>query len=337
MPPDAGFAQEEIRAGSRVLSLFANPLNVRVLRAYGDGPKRFSEVREAVGWSAESTVRAAIANLCDLGAVERAAPTGRIRGSMTALAPAGEELLRVADALQAWLQRFPTRPLSLDSEEAKGAVKALAGGWSSALVRELATRPTSLGELNARLPDITYPALERRLNWMRITGQIEATEGEGRGVPYRPTEFLLRAIAPLCAAGRCERRYMSIDAPHVTSLEVEAALLLFLPLAPLPHNAEGICQLAVQTDRPAADADEPELAGVTVEVVGGEIDTSSPGVSLQSPNWVISTVDGWLDAVLDGRLDGLRLGGADLQLGLDLVAGLHLGLSVERQPVTQIT
>ncbi len=328
--PDLGLAQVELRAGSRVLSLFANPLNVRVLRAHDDGPRRFSEVRDAVGWSAESTVRSAIANLCDLGAVERAAPTGSIRGSMTALTPAGEELLRVADAIQVWLHRFPARPLSLDTEEAKSAVKALAGGWSSALVRELATRPTTLGELNARLPDITYPALERRLNWMRVTGQIEPIEAEGRGVPYRPTEFLLRAIAPLCAAGRCERRYMSVEAPPVSDLEVEAALLLFLPLAPLPDDVEGICQLAVQTDRLTGEANEPELAGVTVEVSGGTIVDASPGVSTTPPSWVVSSVDGWLDAVLDGRLDELRPGGNDLQLAIDLVAGLHLALSVPR-------
>jgi DNA-binding HxlR family transcriptional regulator len=248
---------------------------------------------------------------------------------MAALAPAGEELLRVGDALQAWLHRYPARPLSLESEEAKSAVKALAGGWSSALVHELATRPTTLGELNARLPDITYPALERRLNWMRITGQIEAIEGEGRGVPYRPTEFLLRAIAPLCAAGRCERRYITVEAPPVSDLEVEAALLLFLPLAPLPDNAEGNCQLAVQTDRIAGDTEEPELAGVTVRVNRGTIVDASPGVSTAPPSWVVSSVDGWLDAVLDGRLDDLRLGGVDLQLSLDLVAGLHLALSID--------
>jgi DNA-binding HxlR family transcriptional regulator len=322
--------EEEVRAGSRVLSLFVNPLNVRVLRAYADGPKRLSEVRQAVGWSAESTVRTAIANLSDLGAVERAAPAGPSRGAMATITPAGEELLRVADALQVWLHGFPARPLPLGSEEAKSAVKALAGGWSSALVRELATRPTTLGELNARLLGISYPSLERRLNWMLVTGQIEPVESEGRGVPYRPTEWLLRAIGPLTAAGRCERRHMSVESPLVTDLEVEAALLLFLPLAPLPHNAEGICQLAVQTDLKANLLGEPELAGVTVEVRRGEIVTSTPGVSPHPPSWIVSSVDGWLDAVLDGRLEGLRAGGGNLQLAIDLVAGLHLALSVER-------
>jgi DNA-binding HxlR family transcriptional regulator len=322
--------EEEVRAGSRVLSLFANPLNFRVLRAYSEGPKRLSEVRELVGWPADSTLRTVNANLCEVGAIARVEQPGQIRGAMTALSPAGEELLAVADALQAWLARFPDHPIGLDSEEAKGAVKALAGGWSSALIRELATRPTTLGDLNASLLDITYPALERRLDWMRMTGQIEAVSAEGRGVPYRPTEWLRRAIAPLCAAGRCERRLPAFEAPPVTNLEVEAALLLFLPLASLPDHAIGECLLAVQTDPIPGDSEGPTYAGVAVSVAAGEIVAAIPEVRAEPPNWVVSTVAGWLDAVLDGRLDELRLGGANDQLALDLIAGLHMGLADDR-------
>lgn len=325
--PDLGLAQDELRAGGRVLSLFANPLNVRVLRAYAEGPKRISELRDAVGWSPESTLRAAIANLTEVGAVERIDRS--IRASSAMITPAGEELLRVADALQAWLSRYPEGPIELDSEEAKGAVKALAGGWSSALVRELATRPTTLTDLCSQLPDISYPALERRLNWMRITGQIETVESDRRGTPYRPTGWLHRAAGPVTAAGRCERRHMTIDAPPVTEVEVEAALLLFLPLAPLPDQAAGSCQLAVQTDTASADGG-PELAGVGVEVSAGRVADSHPGVDPDSPTWALGTVDGWLDAVLDGRLENLRLGGRDPQLALDLIAGLHLGLTIDR-------
>lgn len=328
--PDLGVAQEELRAGSRVLLLFANPLNVRILRAHVDGPRRLSDLGEAVGWFPESTLRSAIGNLAETGAIERLPASDNLRGTRTQITPAGRDLLLVADALQAWLARCPRGPIPLDGEEGKTAVKALAGGWSSALIRELATKPTTLGDLNARLPDTSYPALERRLNWMRMTGQIEAVEGVGRGVPYRPTEWLLRAIGPVTAAGRCERRHMSAAAPPVTDLEVEAALLLFLPLAPLPHDAEGACLLGVQTDPTGDDAEEPELAGVSVVVRRGAIVKAEPGVPPGPPSWIVSTVDGWLDAVLDGRLEEMRLGGTNLQLPVDLVLGLHLALSVSR-------
>lgn len=62
---------EEPRAGSRVLSLFENPLNVRVLRALVAGPTRLADLRKAIGWSAESTIRASISALCEEGALAK--------------------------------------------------------------------------------------------------------------------------------------------------------------------------------------------------------------------------------------------------------------------------
>ena len=54
---------------------------------------------------------------------------------------------------------------------------------------------------------------------------------------------------------------------------------------------------------------------------------------------VLCAADAWLDAVIDGRIEGLRLGGRYPQLALDLVAGLHLALfdfsrSRPREPTT---
>lgn len=329
--PDLGLApQEDLRAGSRVLALFENPLNTRVLRAHADGPKRLSDLKAAVGWSAESTIRMAIVNLCDVGALSKEPDAGPRGAVATALSPAGEELLFVADILQSWLAKFPSGPIALDSEEAKSAVKALAGGWSSALVRELATAPASLSQLSNRIPEISYPSLERRLNWMRMTGQIEPVEGKGRGTPYVPTEWLRRAIGPVAASGRCERRHMAGESPPVTDTEVEAAMLLVLPLAPLPEDAAGTCLLAAQTDPVGGGDENGHLAGVTVCVEHGVVADCLPGVDAEPASWAIGTPDGWLDAVLNGQLDDMRLGGANLQLALDLVAGLHMALTIDR-------
>lgn len=328
--PDLGLAQEELRAGGRVLSLFESSLNVRVLRAHVDGPKLFSDLKSTVGWSAESTLRAASGNLCEIGALDRQ-PHGGPRGAVTTrLTAAGGELLFVADILQAWLARFPSGPISLEGEEAKSAVKALAGGWSSTLIRELAAAPVTLGELSSRIPEISYPSLERRLNWMRMTGQIEAVESEGRGTPYVPTEWLRRAIGPVAASGRCERRHMGSGSPPVTDSEVEAAMLLVLPLAPLPDVSSGRCLLAVQTDPVEGGEGDGHLAGVTVMVERGRMVECVPGVAPEPASWAIGSPDGWLDAVLNGQLDSMRLGGADLQLALDLVAGLHMALTIDR-------
>ena len=46
--------------------------------------------------------------------------------------------------------------------------------------------------------------------------------------------------------------------------------------------------------------------------------------------WAIGTSDAWLDAVIDGRMEDLRIGGAQPQLACDLAQGLNSVLSTDR-------
>lgn len=321
-----GFLEGEIRAGSRVLSVFENPLNTRILRAHVDGPQRLAELQERVGWLAQTTVRVAVSNLCDVGGLAKRTVGHAPHAVATELTPAGEEMLLVADEVETWLALCPDGPISPDGEQAKGAVKALSGGWSSTLMRALANRPFTLTELNNVIPSISYPSLERRISWMRTTGQIETVEKEGRGTPYVVTDWLRHAIAPLCVAGRCERRHMENESGPITDVEVEASFLLAIPLAPLPPYARGTCMLASQIDPTEPDSQDPELAGVTVEVERGVVLSCAPKIDEVPPTWAVGTPESWLDVVIDGRMEGLRIGGAKPQLAADLVHGLHLAL-----------
>jgi DNA-binding HxlR family transcriptional regulator len=320
----------EIRPGSQVLSLFQNPLNTRILRAHVEGPKRLGELRESVGRSAQTTVRAAVAHLRKIGALSRR-PVGDSPSAVaTALSPAGEEMLFVADEVEAWLARCPAGPLTPDSEEAKEAVKALGGGWSSTLMHVLASRPFTLAELDGLIPGVSYPSLERRVSWMRTSRQIEPVEKDGRGTPYVVTDWLRHAIAPLCAAGRCERRHLGEESGPITAIEVEAAFLLALPLAPLRRSARGSCMLAVQTDPREPGDDEPKLAGVTVEVEHGEVLSCAPDLYAEPTTWAVGAAETWLDLAIDGRIEDLRIGGVNPQLALDLVTGMHFALFADR-------
>jgi hypothetical protein len=193
-------------------------------------------------------------------------------------------------------------------------------------MRVLANRPFTLTELAGLIPDISYPALERRISWMRASGQIEPVEKEGRGTPYVVTEWLRYAIAPLCVAGRCERRHMEDESGPITNIEVEASFLLATPLAPLPPNASGTCMLVVQTDPVEPAEESPGLAGVTVVVDRGRVTSCVPEVSAEPQTWVVGTPETWLDVVIEGRIADLRIGGARPQLGLDLACGIHHAL-----------
>jgi DNA-binding HxlR family transcriptional regulator len=320
----------EVRAGSRVLSVFENPLNTRILRAHATGPLRLIELQDKVGWSAQSTIRAALSNLREVGALTKQTVGDSPYAVATALSPAGEEMLFVADEVEAWLALCPDGPIAPGGEEAKGAVKALAGGWSSTLMRALANRPFTLTELDGLIPGLSYPTLERRLSWMRKTGQIKPVEKEGRGTPYVVTDWLRRAIAPLSAAGRCERRHMEAESGPITSIEVEASFLLALPLAPLPPYATGTCMLAVQTNSAEADDKDPGLAGVTVKAKRGQVLSCAPEVGAEPPTWAVGSPETWLDVVIDGRIEDLRIGGAKPQLALALLSGIHYALFIDR-------
>lgn len=319
----------DVRAGSLALSFFENPLNLRVLRAHVAGPLRHAELQGQVAWSAETTLRVAVNGLREAGALGKRQVASSPYAVATYLTEAGEGLLAVADVLEGWLARRPDGPIRPDGEQAKGAIKALAGGWSSTLIRALASGPSTLTELNRVIPDISYPALERRLSWMRSTGQIEPLQKRERGTPYVATDWLRRAIAPLCAAGRWERRHLPEQSGPITSIEVEAAFLLALPLAPLPPDATGTCMFGAQVE-PTPEGAGPGIAGAIVEVAQGQIVSTMAAISSAPSSWAVGTPEAWLDAVIDGCFESLRIGGVDAQLPADLINGIHFALFTDR-------
>jgi DNA-binding HxlR family transcriptional regulator len=316
----------EVRAGSHVLSLFANPLTARILRAHIAEPLRLSALHEQIGWSPHTTLRAAVNNLCRLGALEKGGDGDTRPSAATTLTPAGEEMLHVADVIERWLATAPMGPISPNSDEAKGAIKALAGGWNSTLMRALANRPFTLTGLDRLIPEVSYPSLERRLARMRATGQIEAVEAKDRGTPYVVTDWSRRAVAPLCAAGRCERRHLSRATAPITEVEVEASFMLSLPLVHLPPSSNGICMLAVQTSSNGSQEQGEHLAGVTVLVRQGEVVSCATQIAQSPPTWALGTAENWLDVAIDGDLGELRFGGNHPQLAADLANGLHFAL-----------
>jgi DNA-binding HxlR family transcriptional regulator len=323
--PAGGSPLDEPRAGARVLNLLANPLHGRILRAHVDGPLRLAELHEQTEWPAQTTLRAAVSTLREYGVLGQRRVSRMPYGTATELTPAGEEVLFVADVVERWLARGPQGAIPIDSDAAKAAIKALAGGWSSTMVRELAHEPASLTELDRRIAEMSYPSLERRLSSMRSTHQVEPTPSDGRGQPFAVTEWLRHSVAPLCAAGRCERRHMREESAPITAIEIEAAFLLSVPLVPLPETASGVCLLSVPAD-PETEQGERNLAGVTVEVERGTIVRCVPELIKDTPTWALGSPSTWLDVVIEGHLENLRLNGARPQLAADLAQGLHVAL-----------
>lgn len=313
-----------VRAGGTVLSLIAAPLSVPILRAHREGPLRLPALRERIGGAAQTTLRGQVGNLRGIGALER-----QVRGGMpytveNELTDLGEEVLTVAGVVEAWLARAPQGPIPLGSEAAKGAIRALVGGWGSTMLRALAARPLSLTELSSVINDHSYPALERRLSAMRAARQLEPRpDGERGAKPYGVTEWTRQAVAPIAAAGRCECRYLAQSTDPLTRIDIEAIFLLAVPLVDLDVTHSGACLLAVDTGSGGSGQPTDRLAGVHVEVEGGTIATCSSRLEYDPPTWALGSTSAWVDAILEGKTKLLRIGGGRTRLAKDLIERLH--------------
>lgn len=316
-----------VRAGGTVLSLIAAPLSVPILRAHLEGPLRLPDLRERIGGAAQTTLRGQVGNLRGIGALERQVREGMpytVENELTAL---GREVLSVAEVVEAWLARAPQGSIPLGSESAKGAIRALVGGWGSTMLRALAARPLSLTELSSVINDHSYPALERRLSAMRAARQLEPRPNGDRGAkPYGVTEWTRQAVAPIAAAGRCECRYLAQATDPLARIDIEAAFLLSVPLVDLDVTRSGTCLLAVDTGAGGSGQAADRLAGVHVEVEGGRIAACSSRLEYDPKTWALGSTCAWVDAILEGRTERLRIGGDHVKLAEKLIQRLHASL-----------
>jgi DNA-binding HxlR family transcriptional regulator len=328
MQVDGEATPARLRAGGAVLSLIAGPLCVPILRAHLEGPLRLPDLRERIGGAAQTTLRGQVGNLRGVGALERKVIPGMPYTVENDLTDCGREILEVAERVDAWLSRAPQGPIRLGSEEAKGAIRALVGGWSSTVLRALAARPLSLTELSAVIDGISYPALERRLSAMRTVRQIEVLSNRpGKAKPYAVTDWTRRAMGPLLAAACCECKHLGGVAEPAGRIDLEAALLLAVPLVSLPPGSGGSCLLAVSepAEGPTGPAPGRHVAGVRVEVEGGRV-TCAPGLEADLGICAYGTAGAWAKAFVEGSLDGLRVGKSECPLAHPLIEGIRSAL-----------
>jgi DNA-binding HxlR family transcriptional regulator len=306
-----------MRAGGGALSLLSVPLNVHLLCALQEEERALADLSQTVGLPPASTLRAYLRTLGEWGLVERR-QEGAFPGAVSyALTGPGEKLVQTGDVLQRWLKSAPNGAMALGSPAAKSAVKVLVDGWDVAIVRALAARPCTLTELDRLIPQVSYPALERRLTAMRKVGLSQGRRnGNGRGTPHGATAWLRESVAPLAAALAWERRHASAKTAAIGRLDVEAAFLLSLPILRLPGDLSGSCRLAVEL-RGQGDS---RYAGATITVAEGRPSaTARLGGAVDA--WVTGTPSDWFRWV-NGRHEDVEIGG-DYRLALAVADGLR--------------
>lgn len=308
------------RTGCTVLALLARPLCAPVLRAYLDGPLTISGLSERIGGVSRARLRREVVGLRNVDALERHVLERMPYTVENELTDAGRGILAVAESVEAWLSRAPHGPIALGGEPARGAIRALVGGWESTILRALAAGPLSLTELDSAIPDISYPSIERRLSAMRAARQIEVLTGDG-AKPYAVTKWTRQAVGSLLAAGRCERLHLAEVTDPMTRVDIEAGFLLAVPLVSLPEALSGSCLLAVDTGEDIEMT--RRVAGVHVEIENGQITSCVSRLEREPRTWALGTVEAWVDSIVERRFDGIGAGGAEPELVLSLFERLH--------------
>ena len=304
------------RSGSHALGLLTTALNVVILGQLFDGPLRLSQLHSNRVSAPQSTVRARLRAMAADGLIlrrDRKDASGVADFELTA---AGAELLVVVDALERWLLLSPEGALSMDSAAGKAAIGALNGGWASSIVGTLAAERCSLTQLAGAIDDVNYPSLDRRLTAMRRVGQVEAGELDAHGTLYTLSHWLQQSIVPIAAAVRWENTHFPAQATAVTRLDVEAALLMALPLLEMGTEMNGTCRMEVDIDDVLG-----RLCGAIAVVERGRVVSSTAGVKGPANSWATGAVPTWAFAMTSAD-SGLSIGG-DKPLAESLLGGLR--------------
>lgn len=306
------------RTGGRALAILSAPLNVHILQTLEAGPMPLLDLRRTVGLPPQSTMRVYSRALTEAGLIERRRRNDFPATTDYEITAAGRALLGVVAAMEDWLAAAPEGPIQIGSPASKSAIKALAEGWSTNIVRAVAARPVTLTELNQLIPKVNYPSLERRLGAMRLVGLVEPQPGNGRGTPYAATTWLRHAATPLAAAAAWEWKYLREAGKPIGRLDVEAAFLLAIPLMKLPPDLTGKCRLAVELQ----NGSSPVFAGVLVCIEEGKVVSCSSRLEGEVEGWASGTPIAWLRQMNGHTKIQLERGG-DIRLAKAVIDALH--------------
>lgn len=329
MPGASDPAGERLRAGGRALLLLADPVSVSILRSLEAGPRQSAELMGQIENVSRSTYFERLRDLEAISLIARERSRATPPVAACRLEGAGRCLLRVARLLDGWLGCAPGGPLAIGDARATAAVRALALGWGSTILRWLAERPRSLTELELLVEGLGYRKLERAVRDLSHADLAERVDAQGRLSPYAVTSWARQSAAVISAAVRWERQQIPTGSAPVTGLEVEADLLLALPLVEIPDAPDGHCMLLVDPENPRVE----DPAGVVVRMIDGRAAWCAPASTCGTRE--ISSLRGdlptWLKAVIRGKPEGLRCSG-DPRLALKLIGGLHEALLVRTAP-----
>lgn len=300
-----------------MLRLLSAGASAAILLALGKGPLRTKELTERIAGYAPRSVYRYSFKLAELGLVDRQEEQGVPSKVVHSLSdPEGRELYDLVVAYAgASLQRLPHGGIAPPDW---GPLAAFADFWEAGIVDALSHRPRSLTELDHGDHGLSFHQVGRRTALLSRGGFLAEAGGAGKRRRYTLTTKARRAMGLIAGVGRWRRRHAV--RPGDTGLSAgEAAWLLraALPLVALPEHGGKRFELRIAPEGALGGA-EPIWAAVHGD--GAVVCCPDPpeGVDCAAHGGVAA----WLDSVLDGPRNGLKVKG-DSQLILDCLRRLH--------------
>jgi DNA-binding HxlR family transcriptional regulator len=302
-----------------MLRLLSAGASGAILMALGEGPLRTKELTARIAGYAPRTIYRYSTKLAEIGLVDRDEEPGVPSKVVHTLTEAGRELFDlVGTYASASLIRLPNGEIAAPDW---GALAVVADFWETGIIDALSLEPRSLAELaHHREHDLSFHQISRRATLLSRDGFIEVAAGSGTGRRYTLTPKARRAAGLIAGIGRWRRRHVLPEGSGLSSAETAGLMRTALPLIALPDHGGKRFELRI------APGDER----VAAEPIWGAVEHDGAIVNCPNP---LDEVDcaahgdvvAWVDSVLDGPRNGLKVEG-DSRLIADCLRHLHAAL-----------
>jgi DNA-binding HxlR family transcriptional regulator len=304
-----------------VLRLLSAGASGGILMALGKGPLRTKELTERISGYASRTIYRYATRLTQIGVVERDEEPGvpsKVVHSLTE--PRGREFYELIDAFaRVSLEQLPNGEIQ---ESEWGALALIADLWESGMIDQLNLGPKSLTELTEGGHGLSFHQVSRRANLLVRGGFIEEAAASGRHRRYALTAKARRVMGLVAGIGRWRRRHVVPGGATGLSVADAAGLMrTVLPLVVLPDHAGKNFELKIVSVGETEAAEEPVWGGIGED--GSVVNYPAPLEPVHSA--AHGNVMAWVDSVLDGPRNGLKVKG-DPQLIADCLRHLHATL-----------
>lgn len=291
-----------------------------ILMALGGEPLRTMELTERVAGYSPRTVYRYATRLTQIGVIDRDEEEGVPSKVVHSLSARGRELYElVAAYAEVAMKRLPGGEIG---GAEWGTLALVAELWESGMIEELNLGPKSLTELANGEHGLSFHQVSRRAGIFARGGFVREIPGTGRYRRYALTDKTRLAMGLVAGIGRWRRRHVVPEGSTGLSAGEAAGLMrTALPLIVLPDHTGKSFELRVSPAGEPDESGEPVWAGVAED---GAV-VNHPAAPKAVDGAAQGGVATWVDSVLDGPRNGLRVKGDEELIG-DCLRALHASL-----------